>query len=344
MARPTLVSLARELGVSRQTVSNVINAPHLVRTETRERVQAAIEASGYRPNVAAQALRNRRSMTLAMRMHPTMEDGINGSIRDRFLHHLVVAAREQGYSLLLTTAQSFDDEVDVLTEMHVRGTIDGCVLTDTHAGDSRPARLLDKGVPVAAFGRPWGHEEMHPWVDVEGWRGTHAATSHLLERGHERIGFIGWPGNSDSGLDRRSGWERAMAEHGHDADLSRWSAERLDRIDAGLDAAEALLDQGVEAFVCASDSLALGALEAVRRRGFEGPQAPVVGFDNTPVARAIGLSSLDQPVEQAAEVLCRQLVGLVNPSAESTPPAEHVLLEPSLVVRELAEMYAPIEY
>ena len=146
-----------------------------------------------------------------------------------------------------------------------------------------------------------------------------------------------------TGLDRRSGWERAMAEHGHDADLSRWSAERLDRIDAGLDAAEALLDQGVEAFVCASDSLALGALEAVRRRGFEGPQAPVVGFDNTPVARAIGLSSLDQPVEQAAEVLCRQLVSLVNPSAGSTPPAEHVLLEPSLVVRELAEMYAPIE-
>ncbi|GAA1397790.1 LacI family DNA-binding transcriptional regulator [Luteococcus peritonei] len=345
MARPTLVSLARELGVSRQTVSNVINAPHLVKTETRERVQAAIEASGYRPNVAAQALRNRRSMTLAMRMHPTLEDGINGAIRDRFLHHLVVAARAQGYSLLLTTADSFDDEVDVLTEMHVRGTIDGCVLTDTHAGDSRPSRLVANGVPVAAFGRPWGHDERHPWVDVEGWRGTHAATNHLLEAGHERIGFIGWPGNSDTGVDRRTGWERAMAEHGYGAETGRWQAERVDQIEQGMEAAEKLLDEGVEAFVCASDSLALGALEAVRRRGFEGLEAPVIGFDNTPVARAMGLSSLDQPVEQAAEVLCRQLVARIAASQDATGSVEdeHVLLEPTLVVRELAEMYAPVE-
>lgn len=99
MARPTLVSLARELGVSRQTVSNVINAPHLVKAETRERVQAAIEASGYRPNVAAQALRNQRSHTIAMRLYPTLDGGVNGAVVDRFLHHLVQTLRTRGYKI-----------------------------------------------------------------------------------------------------------------------------------------------------------------------------------------------------------------------------------------------------
>ena len=95
MVRPTLVSLARELGVSRQTVSIVLNAPHLVRPETRERVAKAIEESGYRPSAAAQALRRQRSLTLALRLYPST-DGINGAVMDRFLHSLVEQAETLG--------------------------------------------------------------------------------------------------------------------------------------------------------------------------------------------------------------------------------------------------------
>ena len=110
MARPTLASLAAELGVSRQTISNVINAPDRVKPATLERVRAAIEAAGYRPSAAARQLRTRRSMNLGMRLMPAT-DGINGSILDRFLHALTESAQDAGYRLTLFCADSHEDEV-----------------------------------------------------------------------------------------------------------------------------------------------------------------------------------------------------------------------------------------
>lgn len=339
MGRPTLVSLAEELGVSRQTVSNVINAPHLVRPETRERVQAAIEASGYRPHVAAQALRRQRSQTLAMRVYPTVDGGINGAVMDRFLHHVAVAVHQGGYRLMLVTADSFDDEVRLLSELHRRGTIDGCILTDSHAGDTRQERLVAAELPTATFGRPWDDEEDFGglWVDVDGFAGTRMATEELLGRGYERIGFLGWPEGSEVGADRRGGWADAMADAGITG-IEDWQAGGDDRMESGLDGMDELLAKGVEAVVCASDSLAVGALEAMRRAGrLDRDVAPIIGFDNTPVARALGLSSIDQPVEQAAERLCDLLLPTLAGRGESDLGLE--LLEPELVVRSLGLMY-----
>lgn len=317
MNRPTLVSLANELGVSRQTVSNVINAPHLVRPETRARVQKAITESGYRPNVAAQALRNQRSRTIGMRILPA-SDGINGAIMDRFLHHLVAECQELGYNLMLFTATDERDEVAQARDLFERGSIDGCVLTGTHSADTRPGELAERGIPCAAFGRPWGEVERagHIWVDVDGRSGTRAATRHLLALGHTRIGFIGWPFGSELGDDRRAGWSEAMAE----ASLTgweEWHAEGEDGTQTGLYAMEQLREKGVEGVVCASDSLALGAREAFRRRSTQPHvgELPVIGFDNTPVAAAITMSSIAQPVERCAQLLASALVHELDPKS-----------------------------
>ncbi|GAA1379502.1 LacI family DNA-binding transcriptional regulator [Luteococcus sanguinis] len=317
MTRPTLVSLANELGVSRQTVSNVINAPHLVRPETRERVQKAITESGYRPNVAAQALRNQRSRTIGMRILPA-SDGINGAIMDRFLHHLVAECQELGYNLMLFTATDERDEVAQARELFERGSIDGAVLTGTHADDRRPAELAELGIPCAAFGRPWGKVEQadHIWVDVDGRAGTRAATRHLLSLGHTRIGFIGWPRGSESGDDRRAGWSEAMTEAGIEG-WEQWQADGEDGTPTGLVSMQRLEELGVEGVVCASDSLALGAREAIRRRCTESHfgELPVIGFDNTPVAAAITMSSIAQPVERCAQLLASALVHDLDPKS-----------------------------
>lgn len=344
MGRPTLVSLATELGVSRQTVSNVINAPHLVKRETRLRVQDAIEASGYRPNQAAQALRNQRSRTIAMRVYPTLDEGINGAVMDHFLHEFAQVLRGHGYSLLLVTAEDYDDETAQLAEMAVRGRVDACVLTGTHRGDRRPDQLADTGIEVIAFGRPWGNEEeaTHPWLDIDGAAGTQMSTQHLLDQGIRRIGFVGWPVGSEVGDDRREGWSRALAAAGVEGHQG-WFSQGLDSMASGLAGMDSLLDQGVEAAVCASDSLALGALEALRRRGMLNRSAgPVFGFDNTPVARAMGLSSVDQNIDRAVEVLVGQLIGRLehkNKPENPLPSDFGPLLRPRLVVRELGSMY-----
>jgi len=340
--KPTLESLGRELGVSRQTISNALNAPHRVNPKTLERVLKAIEESGYRPHIAGRQLRTRRSRNLAMRLYPSA-DGINGSVLDRFLHALTEAAQRRGYRLTLFTADDDAGEIAAIDELLSVADIDGFVLTSTHRGDARTAWLLDQGVPFVAFGRPWsepgdGYGASHDWVDVDGGAGTAEATALLLEQGHRRIGFLGWPAGSGVGDDRRDGWRRTL-----ESASAVEAREDLDRLDLGVEdsvpqganGARELFARGATALVCASDSLALGAVAAwrdLRDQSAAGP--PVIGFDDTPVAAALGLSSVRQPIEQTAGRVVDLLLGRLDRGQSEPAGPEHVLLPSSLVARD----------
>lgn len=335
--KPTLVSLARELGVSRQTVSNALNAPQRVNPATLDRVLRAIEESGYRPHVAGRQLRTRRSHSFAMRLYPST-DGINGAILDRFLHALTETGQRHGYRLTLFTASDDASELAAIDELLGTADIDGFVLTSTHHDDARTAWLLEHDLPFVAFGRPWADgvdpfEAAHSWVDVDGGAGTSEATRLLLDRGERRIGFLGWPERSGVGDDRRAGWARAMA-----AGLGEPAADDLflgveDTVAQGARGARVLLDRGATALVCASDSLAIGAVTAWRdARPDATLPPPVIGFDDTPVAAALGLSSVAQPIEQVAEAALAVLLRQLADGKGARP--EHLLLASSLVVRE----------
>ena len=156
--------------MSRQTVSNVINSPHLVRDDTLARVRAAIDDLGYRPSHAARQMRTRRSHVLGVRIEP-MRDGVNGVVLDRFLHALTEGAQDLGYRLMLFTARDDEGEIRAYEELTASLDIDGFVLTSTHHGDARTAWLAEHGVPLVTFGRPWGAEHRHAWVDVDGATG-----------------------------------------------------------------------------------------------------------------------------------------------------------------------------
>ncbi|MEU7910178.1 LacI family DNA-binding transcriptional regulator [Microbispora bryophytorum] len=342
----TIADVARLAGVSRQTVSNALNSPEVVREETRQRVLRAVEELGYRVNQAARQMRTGRSRLIAIRIEPD-RDGINGSVLDRFLHGLTESAALSGYRVLLYTADDDQAEVDTFEDLLGAYEPDAFVLTSTHHGDLRTTWLLNHKVPFVTFGRPWSADSAgaaHAWVDVDGAAGTAAATRHLLDAGHRVIGFLGWPPGSGVGEDRREGWARTLAAAGVDpAGLSRATG---DDVADGEKAAHDLLrsDLGVTALVCVSDSLALGALHATRSPGLGGrpgggaverPVA-VIGFDDTPVAKAVGLTSLSQPLTQAAAHCVALLTTLLDGQANPGEPPANVLLEPSLVVRQSA--------
>lgn len=338
--KPTLVSLARELGVSRQTVSNAINAPHRVNAATLQRVRAAIAESGYRPSVAGRQLRTRRSMNLAMRLYPST-DGINGSVLDRFLHALTDAAQRHGYRLTLFTADDDAGEIAAIDDLLSTADVDGFVLTSTHHEDPRAAWLLERDVPFVSFGRPWSssadpYRAPHPWVDVDGGAGTAEATRLLLAGGHRRVGFLGWPAGSGVGDDRRSGWARAMRDAGvGEEERGRLSVSVTDTVANGARGGRELLARGATAVVCASDSLALGAFTAWRQAGVDVSGPPtIVGFDDTPVAAALGLSSVRQPIERAAEHVVDVLRHRLSGEPRRTAPATHLLLTSALVPRQ----------
>ncbi|ADX74078.1 LacI family transcriptional regulator [Pseudarthrobacter phenanthrenivorans] len=335
-SRVTIVDLANQLGVSRQTISNVLNAPHRVKEETRIRVARAIEESGYRPNAAARQLRNHVSKNVGMRLQPA-GNGISGTVLTGFLYGLTEAAHSHGYRVTLYCADSDEEEISRYEELVTEADLDGFILTATHHGDQRAAWLAQRGIPFVAFGRPWDSgrdvsDAGHSWVDVDGRSGTREATEHLIAAGHRRIGYIGWPNGSGVGGDRRSGWLEAMTEHFGTEDPAPLIYAGEDTAASGSSGAATLLARGATAFVCASDSLALGASAYLRQSDQPALASAVVGFDNTPVAAAVGLSSVSQPVESAAAEVMRLLLGHLNsPTAEP----QHVLLRPRLELRDL---------
>lgn len=335
---PTVEDVARVAGVSRQTVSNVLNSPGIVRDETRERVQRAIVELAYRPHAAARQLRTRRSSTIGIHLDP-YAGGISGVLMDRFIHALTERASERGMRILIYSARSPEQEIERLGGLVDGAEIDAVVVTGTFFGDPRTGWLLERGVPFVSFGRPWGGGDTtpsaHPWVDVDGAAGTRAATRHLLETAGPRIGFFGWPRGSGTGDDRERGWREAMA----DAGAAGPRFEAVDGLALARDLmSEAFAEPGVlgelDGLVCVSDSHAVGAHLAAADAGRRG--LPVIGFDNTPVAEALGISSIEQSPELVASAVLDLLMGstgqVVAAHDRGTPP-QHVLVEPRLVIR-----------
>lgn len=322
----TLADVAAHAGVSPQTVSNVINQPDLVRTETRARVQHAIHQLGYTVNVRARMLRQQRTGTVGIRVRP-FDDDRAGVLFDRLLHELSAQAHRYDKHVMLFTAGDDAEEVATIRRMGAQSLAGEFILTDTHPADTRAAELVDGGIRFVAFGRPWdapADEPPHPWVDVDGRAGTADATRALLAAGHTRIGFLGWPAGSPTGDDRRSGWAGVMQEHGCGAaEVELLTVRSEDLLTAAIAAAPGLLDQGVDAVVCASDSLAVGMISAVGRSG---ASIPVVGFDNTALAASFGFSSIDQ---QLGAVAGQLLAALEHPGGR---PGS-TLVSPRLVTR-----------
>jgi len=354
---PTLDDVARSAAVSRQTVSNVLNAPDRVRPGTRERVRSAIDELGYRPNRAARSLRISASYMIGYRIGPVRADALS-PVNDRFLHAVADAARGYGYHLVLFTPEDDADELSAYAAMHHTGTVDGFVLNETDHGDQRPAWLGRRGIPFAMFGRTDADDDGHPWVDVDNEAGTAGAVAHLVARGHRRIAFVGWPVGSATGDYRAAGWARGLQEAGLAADPTL-DVRCLDGVEPAARAFAPLLDLAdpPTAVVAASDALALGCLQGARDRGREvGAPADgaadrsrlgVVGFDDTPAARHVTppLSSVRQPLEQAGREVVAALVSALGRTAPVAPPGlapgasdapayeTPRLLTPELVVR-----------
>lgn len=325
--RATIVDVATAAGVSRQTVSNALNYPERVAPATLVRVHREIERLGFSPNAAAQQLRRRKASAYGFEVNPSGA-GKMGHILDGFLVELTVAAPDHSCHLV-TFAPDLSELLDGYDRILSTGLVDGFVLGDTRHGDPRPAWLLQNDVPFVTFGRIWDEPQMGRWVDVDGRAGMELAVEHLLERGYTSIAYLGWPQGSPVGDDRRRGWLSGVSAAGL-AD-SPIAEETLQDLAPATAAADRLLERlGPDgAILCASDVLALGALRAVRNRGLEpGRDIGVVGFDDSDIAEALQLTSLRQPLQEAAAEAWR----IVH--EKGTDLSLTALLAPTLTARE----------
>lgn len=325
--RATVNDVAQAAGVSRQTVSNVLNRPERVRPETRERVASVVEELGYQPSDAAQRLRQERAGAVGVELN-TLGDS-PGDLVHPWLVELSLAAPRHACHLVPFASREQGPTLEGYGGMVRRRLVDAFVLTDTHHGDPRPTWLDREGIPYAAFGRVYDDPGETRWADVDGRAGTLEAVRHLAGQGYERVAFLGWPTGSEVGDARRDGWRAGLEDTGLGAGPAQECEQHLD---SAVTAADRLL-RGLPpggAVVCASDLLALGVLHAARARGQRiGPDVGVTGFDGGQLARMYAVTTLVQPLAEIADHCLTLVHGLLDGGSR---PDRGALLTPTLRV------------
>lgn len=333
MPPASIKDVAAHAGVSVGTVSNVLNRPHLVSGATRQRVEDAIADLGFIRNESARHLRAGRSRTLAYLMldaaNPFFTDVAQG-IED-------VASPQELMLFLCTSNQDPRREAAYLDSL-LQQRVLGVLVTPVGDDGTRLEGLVRAGIPVILLDRaaPAGFDGCS--VSVDDREGADLAVTHLLELGHERIGFTGGPAGLVQVADRRAGARRAMARTGRvGTDLIELITSDL-TVDEGRRAGERLLGlpagRRPTAVFCANDLLALGFLQEMTRQGASVPgDVAIVGYDDIEfaAAAAVPLTSVRQPRRQlgrtAAELLREEVD---DPSHQH----RHVVFTPELAVRD----------
>jgi LacI family transcriptional regulator len=331
---PTIKDVAREAGVSIATVSYVLNnKADTVSEDTRRLVWEAVERIGYTPNITARNLRASQSRLIGYAWHEVPRDQVN-PVLDRFTYSLAQYAEAAGYHILTFTYPP-NDPLPVYDELIRTRRVDGFVVSGTRLDDPRIEFLLEKDAPFVSFGRS-NPNWPFTWVDTDGAAGLRAAVAHVLDLGHERVGFLGWTPPSLAGEHRETGFRDAMREAGMTPGTV-WRSENSE--ESGRDALRDWLNQPAAerptAVLTVSDLMAIGLLNEAEHHGVEiGRDLSVIGFDDAPASQYLrpALTTLRQPIEAIAQAVIGLLEAHLNKTAAEAH--EHRLFAPELIVRQ----------
>lgn len=330
-ATATIEEVAAAAGVSRSTVSRVVNGSTAVSSSALAAVQRAIAELNYVPNRAARSLASRATMAIAL----VVPEDTTRFFGDPFFAAVVsgIHARLSRSDYVLNLIIASDDPGDKTTAYVRSGAVDGAVIVSHHTSDTFIDRIA-ASVPVVYGGRPVRERERDYYVDVDNAKGAYRATKYLIEKGHRRLATVSGPVSMPAGVDRLEGYHAALAEAGMTSGASEDGGFTAD---GGAAAMQRILDAGVEfdALFIASDLMARGALAVLGRAGIRVPEdVPIIAFDDSPVATAVqpNLTTMRQPSHQQGEKMADVLLSLL---AGGQP--EHVtVLETELIVRDSA--------
>jgi len=327
----TIEEVAATAGVSRSTVSRVVNGSSAVSPAALAAVQRAIAELNYVPNRAARSLASRATMAIAL----VVPEDTTRFFGDPFFAAIVsgINARLGRSDYVLNLLIASDDPGDKTTAYVRSGAVDGAIVVSHHTSDTFIDRIA-AAVPVVYGGKPLRARENDYYVDVDNLAGGRVATEYLIGTGHRRIGTITGPLTMHAGVDRLAGYRAALAAAG----LPEGPVEDGDfTADAAAAAMQRILDSGAEfdALFIASDLMARGALSVLARAGVRVPEdVAIIGFDDSPVATSVRppLTTMRQPSHAQGQEMADMLLSLL---AGGTP-AHVSILDTELVVRASA--------
>lgn len=329
----TLEDIAHKTGVSRSTVSRVVNNHPNVSEEVRRRVLDAIRENGYQPHAAARTLASQRSSTIGL----ILPHSVSFFFTDPYYPHLTKgiaqACNQHDYTLALFLAGTKDEEEKIFPRVAGKGLLDGVVVQSGHHGDQWIiGRMIDANMPVVVAGRPFRADNVS-YVDIDNVNAAYQAVSHLVRLGRRRVGTIAGPSASTVGIDRLAGYRKALQERGLPSDENLIVEGDFTEA-SGFYAMQKMMSARPDAIFAASDVMALGAMRAAREAGLRIPDdIAFVGFDDLPLASLadVQLTTMRQPVVQFGSRAVELLIDLIENGIE---PPRRVILDTELVIRE----------
>lgn len=330
MPRLTIEQIAALSGVSRSTVSRVLNNHRSVRQEVRDRVIRVIDEHKYAPQAAARSLASHHTNAIAFFIPRTTTHVFSNPFFPLLIQGITEACARRGYLLMLSIV-SGDMEQDFLRILRGRH-VDGVIVHAADVDDPVLPRLVADGTPLVQIGRHPYFKSLN-WVSVANRDSACAIVDHLLALGHRRVATIAGPLQEAAAVDRRDGYKQSLLQAGlplqgelmTEGDWTEHSGHHAMARLLGL-------DRRPTAVFSANDMMAVGALRAIHEAGLVVPDdVALVGFDDLPVAAFTSppLTTVRQPVHElghaAAELLLDRLAGRVQEPTQLNLPLTLVI-------------------
>lgn len=328
-----LEDIARLSGVSRSTVSRVVNHHPNVSDRTRQRVMQVIEQYKFSPNPAARALALQRSRVLGVLIPHIVSDLFSDPFFPTLLQGATVQAHTADYSITLWLTGNTTDDQNFYHQALNHRLSDGLIVVSAVLDELLMKRLNESGKPYILVGRPpAGHDEAN-FVDINNVDGAYLLMRHLIERGYKRIGIIPGREGLTSSQDRLEGYRKALSDAGLPFDRKLVAPSGHYTEGGGYHSMAYLLTQDVDAVFCASDVMAGGAIRAITESGLRVPNdVAVAGFDDIPAAKRTNppLTTVHQPIQQLGAAAAEGLINLLEGRQEAP---YHKLFPVELIVR-----------
>jgi LacI family transcriptional regulator len=330
----SLEDIARLSGVSRSTVSRVINDQPYVSQKNREKVLRIIREHNFQPNLAARALASQRSRVIGVLIPHDVSDLFADPFFPILLKGITLASNELGYGVTLWLSTVRNHHRSFYDSVFNESLIDGLIIASATFDETFLKWLSNFRKPSVFVGAAPSSMPNVSFVDVDNRNGGFMATRHLLDIGCHRIGMIEGRQKQSSSDQRREGYIEALEKANLPIDPELIIPHGNYTESGGYEAMKRLLVRNVDGVFAASDIMALGAMRAIREAGLRVPQdIAVIGFDGVPYGAISNppLSTISQPIDLLGEETARTLTYVLD---NDVPHALYKILPVALVVRE----------
>jgi LacI family transcriptional regulator len=326
-----LEDIARIAGVSRSTVSRVINNHPNVSEQTRQKVLAIIQEQNFRPNLAARALVTQHTHVLSLVIPMGITDIFTDPFFPTLIRGVTTTANQYDYAVMLWVGDSAEEEERFYRRILSNSLCDGIIIASAFNSNPLIPWLKGAGYPFIVIGPP--QMDNLNYIDVDNLRAAQVAVSHLIRLGYQRIATITGRMTLGASQDRLKGYKLAMERAGRAIKPELIVEGQFNEM-SGYTCMKMLLQRGVDAVFAASDMMALGAMRAIHERGLRIPEdVALVGFDDLPIT---GLSSpplttVRQPIHDVGCLAAQTLIDLLGGSLQQP---YQLVLPAQLIVRD----------